>query len=52
VRETAVQRVVDALELPVVRDFQLVLDPGAFGQFYDDVPQVGAAQPSQRNALG
>src|SRR5258708_1777613 len=52
VRETAVQRVVDALALPVVRHFQLVLDPGSFGQFHDDVPQVGAVQPPQRNALG
>src|SRR5260221_11185660 len=52
VRETAVQRVVDPLALPVVRHLQLVLDPGAFGQFHDDVPQVGAAQPPQRNELG
>ena len=51
-RETAVQRVVDALALPAVRDFQLVLDSGAFGQFHDDVPQVGTVQPAQRDALG
>jgi hypothetical protein len=40
-RETAVQRVVDVLPLPALCDFQLVLDSGAFGQFDDDVPQVG-----------
>jgi hypothetical protein len=50
--ETAVQRVVDAVTLAAVRHFQLVLDSGAFGQFHDDVPQVSAVQPPQRNALG
>jgi hypothetical protein len=25
---------------------------GVFGQFHDDVPQVGALQPPQRNAFG
>jgi len=52
VRETAVQRVVDDLALLAVRHFQLVLDPGALGQFHHDIPQVGAAQPAQRDAPG
>jgi hypothetical protein len=52
VRETGVQRVIDALALLAARDLKLVLDPRAVGQLQDDVPQVGAAQPPQRHALG
>ena len=52
VGEMGIQRIVDALVLPVAPHLELVLDPGPVGQLEHDVPQVGAGDPAQRDAAG
>src|SRR5690348_9599068 len=52
VRDPRVQRIVEALPVVAADHLQLVLDPGPVRQLEHRVPQVGAAEPAQRQVVG
>ena len=53
VGELRVERVVDVLlAVLAADDLELVLHPGALGELRGDVPQVGVADPPQRQRVG